>query len=900
MTDITFTFKSFRRAGFLKLIICLFLAATGMQQSALAQAPSQTSQAPVIHIDGVAVSPDFKQARAKGWAFHAPSGKGATDIAVSVGGVAADKVQWEKDRRPDVAKHWNSPNNDLGFSVQAEWTNGMPAGPQQLIIQAVVDGKVAGAALTINGGPGANARPPTTNAAPATAARAPTNDTARAPTNSAAPATKTAPVAQAAAAPNEKGSRYAIAIILILLAGITLCIVLNKSDRLRVIVDKISQYPKIPAFALTFVFLILVLGGVTGSSMQHLVGSTAAPSGPAILDRQSEVREVLFTPRGIRTDEWMVLTPNALAQVNHQPPFPIVNKNLGPDGQNMLIVGMTGVPVMHLSALAKPATWGYFFLPLKQALAFHWQLPIFGCLIALYCLLNLLAPATKARNLALSAMFCIAPYATGWSNWPLYVVGLASGALALTLFIIRPVGHGNSRADAVKIWLAAIPLACLAAGFALTLYPPWQIPIAIFSGLLLLGYGLSHRSELRLDKHSLGALALAAISTAVLLGAWWIDAKPAVEAIQATVYPGQRAELTGGKGFFGLLRGYANAETLSFKTPSNTNASESASYFFVLLPLLVLAFIRQYKPSPQRWIWRAWIAFVVVTLIYIIAGFPLWLSQALGLSWVPNTRLDLGLAWASIFAMALLPGLREDNTPLAKPLALAVTAASAALIATGLWGMPEIKAISIDPVLAVALLVSGILMIYWLLIGRIGSSIAITLLIYAVSVATFNPWAIAPERVSPSEPLKKLLSSPTSPESPSRVLVLGAGTLGPMALFAGGIPVVNGVHYYPQPSLWKGLGVSLQEADAANRYQHLSFIPTAPANGQVTAFESPQPDVVRVLVDPGRFSFASVGAGKVMATLPMAPALQANPRLRLRGQHRMWVVFDVLPDPPAQ
>lgn len=43
----------------------------------------------------------------------------------------------------------------------------------------------------------------------------------------------------------------------------------------------------------------------------------------------------------------------------------------------MLVVGMTGVPVAHISAVAKPATWGFFLFDLRQALAWYWWFPFF-------------------------------------------------------------------------------------------------------------------------------------------------------------------------------------------------------------------------------------------------------------------------------------------------------------------------------------------------------------------------------------------------------------------------------------------------------------------------------------------------------------------------------------------
>lgn len=119
----------------------------------------------------------------------------------------------------------------------------------------------------------------------------------------------------------------------------------------------------------------LVAFGITGSSVGLLV--SGSPVGHSFVNFEGSQAK-LFDQRPIRGDEWGVLMPNVLAQVNHEPKFPVVNENIGLSGQNMGVIGMTGAPVLQWAALAKPATWGYFFLPLRQAMSWQWQLPFWG------------------------------------------------------------------------------------------------------------------------------------------------------------------------------------------------------------------------------------------------------------------------------------------------------------------------------------------------------------------------------------------------------------------------------------------------------------------------------------------------------------------------------------------
>ena len=110
----------------------------------------------------------------------------------------------------------------------------------------------------------------------------------------------------------------------------------------------------VPGTAIALAFALLVAGGISGTSAGLLL------NGGTLVD--GRVDTLYGDARPVRSDEWLVLTSYALAQADHTPPFPVVNRNLGSDGQNMLVSHMSSVPVWHLSLLAKPATWGFFLL----------------------------------------------------------------------------------------------------------------------------------------------------------------------------------------------------------------------------------------------------------------------------------------------------------------------------------------------------------------------------------------------------------------------------------------------------------------------------------------------------------------------------------------------------------
>lgn len=652
----------------------------------------------------------------------------------------------------------------------------------------------------------------------------------------------------------------------------------------------VGGHRRMVAGGIAGVFLVLVGIGATGSSLELLLGRTDQSEHP-VVSADSAVTPLAGQPRGVRSDEWMVITASALAQASHEPRFPVINRNLGLDGQNMLVIGMTGVPVLHVSVLARPATWGFFALPLDMALGWYWYFPFFACLLALWWLLDVLAPGRSGRNLALSFVFCLAPYAAGWSQWPLYVVFFPSGALAAALLMLRqkPGAH---------LWWLALALAWFLAGFALVLYPPWQITVATLYALVLAAWLADHRRQVAWSWQTPLAFGLAAVLMGALLYFWWHDAREAIATMRSTVYPGQRAALQGGDlSPLVLLRGFSNADTLSNLQGSVFNESEFGSYFLLLLAtwFLCLRQIRDKKPYP--WLLAACAAFSAFSVVFGVWGVPLALSKAMFWHYVSSSRIDLALALSCLLVMALAGG-REGAVASPRPARMAavvlglLTAALAALVVAGI---PE----DFYPGLSVAMLasmaVAGGFMAYWLVHGKVAQSIALTVVVYAIAVADFNPLGLAPAKVALNDTVQRYVAGPASADGtakPRRVLALLPSTSLAMTLAAAGVPVVDGVFYYPQPSVWRGMQLPAADQDTVNRYQHLTFVQEtmqAPAAYRVI---NPTPDTVRVMVDPRRFDFAQTGA-QVVVGGDRIFELGENPRLRLLGKYEGWAWYEV-------
>lgn len=669
-------------------------------------------------------------------------------------------------------------------------------------------------------------------------------------------------------------------------AGAIALLLLPGSGRLQARLGTwVGGHRRAVAGGIAGIFLVLVGIGATGSSLELLLGRTDQGPHP-FLSQDSAMTHVAGQPRSVRSDDWMVITASALAQANHEPSFPVVNRHLGLDGQNMMVIGMTGVPVWHISALARPATWGFFALPLDKALAWYWYFPFFACLLALWWLLDVLAPGRPGRSLALSAVFCVAPYAAGWSHWPLYAVFFPSGALAATLLMLR------HKSGARLGWLA-LALGWFLAGFALVLYPPWQITVATLYALVLAAWLADNRRQIAWGRLTPLAFALAVAVMAALLYFWWLDAREAIAAMRNTVYPGQRAALRGGDlSLLVLLRGFGNADTLSNLQRSVFNESEFGSYFLLLLATWFLCLRHARSQGPHRWMVAACAVFTVFTVVFGIWGIPLALSKAMFWHYVSSSRIDLALGLACLLVVACLPtpAIAQGRTA---PVVLGLL--SAAVAALAMAGIPEDFHPGLSATLLASMAVAAGLMACWLVQGKVAHSIALMAVVYGAATVDFNPVGLAPSRVALNETVQRYVAGPAGADGqarPRRVLALFPSTSNAMVLAAAGVPLVNGVFYYPQPSVWRGMHLPAGDQDTVNRYQHLSFVQETMAPPATYRVINPTPDSVRVLVDPRRFDFAQTGAQVVMGNDQIFE-LGENPRLRLLGKYQGWAWYEV-------
>ncbi len=344
------------------------------------------------------------------------------------------------------------------------------------------------------------------------------------------------------------------------------------------------------------------------------------------------------TPHTIRLDEWGILAPVFLSQINQG--YPVTNLAIG--GQQTPLV--MNVPVKHVISLFRPDYWGFFALGPDMGFAFWWNFKFFFTLISLTLFFLVL---TK-NNFWLSVFgaFWIT-FSSGMVWWSMFFTFLI-GFGALTFVVFMELLYTKRRLP--LIWLG-IALAYLSTVYAVNLYPAFQIPMAYVLVALIMGYLIQNKLTDVLVNLPLKLAALMAVLGLIGVSGYlyYQDAKPTLDTMTQTVYPGQRVN-AGGEGFttnwFSEYYSWLLSDT---KLPQPWFNICEASHFVTFVPIVLLGlafcFVRTRRVDPLL---TASVVVLLVLLSYMEFGWPLPLAKATLLSTSTSARVQLVVGVASV------------------------------------------------------------------------------------------------------------------------------------------------------------------------------------------------------------------------------------------------------------
>ena len=565
-------------------------------------------------------------------------------------------------------------------------------------------------------------------------------------------------------------------------------------------------------------------------------------------------------PRSIRSDEYIVQTPFAVSQ--QYTGYAAVSNLLQGTGADVTMV--YAQPCWAIATLFRPFLWGYLVLGSTRGLAFFWA----ARLIVLALVSFEFGLLITRRNRQLSAAYMVLVSFSPTIQWWFAVNGIAElfifgQGLVVALSCLLHAEGGR------EVWGWSALIAWMAGGYALVLYPAWQVPLFyIFAGCAV-AVCVSVRRERRgalfpgRPLRHVVALGCCLGAMALLVGYSLYSVRDVIQTVSQTVYPGQRSD-AGGGGLAVLLNsgasliGPLNAEQMV------PNACE-ASAFFSMFPAGVIMAIWTLTHQKRHYHDPFLVCLFVVKAflaVYVITGFPEPLAKM--------TLMDRSLVFRTIQMIGFVDLVLLVRS-LASPRAHAADRRS----------LPEVARVAL----------AGCAGVLFTIVGKLVAGAYPTLatalpLRFAVYVALFSSvfaWSILEDasgrRRAAHSPLlvassivllsgllvnpvqqgigpladsslasvvKKVESTDDSGLWIASSSMAGQGSMAGQICVAAGARTVNSVNTYPNLDLWASVDPSGSFKDIYNRYAHITVVPT---HGSTT-FTSRFPDSFEVSINP--------------------------------------------------
>ncbi|MBO5762324.1 MAG: hypothetical protein J6R85_00475 [Lentisphaeria bacterium] len=617
------------------------------------------------------------------------------------------------------------------------------------------------------------------------------------------------------------------------------------------------------------VFLLLTAWGITGSSL----GWLKSYSGMAGVIRLEGEQKIGGVYRGIRGDEFIAhAVPYALMQYQTRGEFPVINDKVGLSGRNMLVLHDTASPVYHPAILARPATWGFFFLDLRRSLAWYWWMPIFLGIGGIWFFLNTLYPAHSRRNLMLALAGGLCPYTAGWSFWPLYN---AAGVLLGGGAVIRAL-------DARRFaWAWGLLAGWGFSVSALTVYMPrvWSCTTLVL--FLLAAEICRRRGEkpwMQVKNYIAGAGALA-VMLILLLSFWW-TCREEIALIARSVYPGRRFDCGGSMVFWESVKGFFAPITIYKIGMGNQSEMQAAQLYWIPLVLGAVWFRRQIRLDGRL---LAPVFFLIFAFVYQYIGFPEWFAALTFWRYCTPGRVEMALVLGQIFLLAAL--LDQPLTGWKKKGYILGAGALSRVFFAGMILLVPREILTGFAAKIPQWLVTGIMIGIVLWYGVTSALLYCSLRWFAAAMLItgllpaiiFNPVCIAPQKIT--SPAAERLEQ--NGKYGGRILFITLTDYLAVGGEIAGLRCLNGYFMYEDPEIWRQLLSGLPESGRFHRMNHLC---AEIVSGDQPAIHTdiPANDQIRLFFHGEKYDFRRLPVDYVAISRQWQETVRHNPSLQWR------------------
>ena len=198
---------------------------------------------------------------------------------------------------------------------------------------------------------------------------------------------------------------------------------------------------------------------------------------PTVTDqKEADKYSVIGTDRAIRSDEWAVQVPTFFSQYYND--YNVMSEQMSVGGENMILDYFA--PVKSIVTLGKPLNWGYLFFGNEVGLSWYWCGQLILLFMTAFELFMILTNRCVKASVFGAFMIALSPCIQWWFLPHMPIVFLYGMALF-------DIGYYFFTAKKKWLrWLMTIIAGPIVLGFALSIFPSCQVPVAIIVVVLLI------------------------------------------------------------------------------------------------------------------------------------------------------------------------------------------------------------------------------------------------------------------------------------------------------------------------------------------------------------------------------------------------------------------------------
>lgn len=543
-------------------------------------------------------------------------------------------------------------------------------------------------------------------------------------------------------------------------------------------------------------FCVLVVFGVNGSSI-------------GIWDSENNTT-LAGIIRGIRGDEYNVLTPLALSQYSDSSGLFQYFSNVV-RGCSTDVFLEYGAPVFDIVEIFRPFHWGYLFLPPAMGLSFFW----YGRLITLFIVsFEMGRFLTKdKRNLAI-AYACLITFAPT-VQWWFAVNGVVEIFVYAQVATLAFKEFLTSNGKLLKR-IFCISLICICAfGYVLVFYPPWQIPIAYVILTLEICVLIMYRKQTKFNIKEIISCLICVLIFLLVFSRVIFMSKDTISSILNTAYPGIR-DFHGGGNIYDLFKYVANIfYPINLNNFLGRNVCEEA-FFIDFFPLpIILSLVIMFKKRLKDPLMIGLLFIVVFLDVYAIFGLPVFIEKITLLNMCQPHRLVQVSGFANIMLLIRSLSMLKTNQKLITIFVSVGFAFFAVVLCRD--ALPGYLTLKWTIISCFIFACASYFLLNHSKYKVLGSLFLILMMLFTGGLV--NPVQVGLNSVYENSTYKLVKS--VHDKDVSALWACEGSEIPANLLITAGAPTVNSINIYPNLERWESLDVNRNNEEIYNRYAHI-------------------------------------------------------------------------------